>query len=103
MLHGRWAGILKPRGIAVLAVFGSMVVAWSYLGTNQLGIGLHAYGFNDKLNMYLVGFWTVHGVILLTGLMPMNWWWSFRTQANEALRRAPRTARKGTPGLAVES
>lgn len=103
LLHGRWAGILKPRGMAIIAVFGAMVVAWSYLGTNQLGIGLHAYGFNDKLNQYLVGFWGVHSVFLVMGLMPMEWWWSFRAQASEALRRAPRAARKGTPSLAVES
>src|SRR5438046_3758144 len=45
ILHARWGGLVKDRGIAVLAVAGNMVTAWSWFGTNQLRVGLHAYGF----------------------------------------------------------
>src|SRR5207237_2583826 len=49
ILHARWAGLVKARGMAVLATIGNMWVAWSWFGTNQLGIGLHAYGFDSGL------------------------------------------------------
>ena len=48
ILHARWAGIAKIRGIACLAIFGNVVTAWSWFGTNMLGVGLHSYGFMDK-------------------------------------------------------
>src|SRR5205085_5960861 len=38
ILHARWAGMVKDRGMAVLAVAGMMITAWSWFGTNQLGI-----------------------------------------------------------------
>src|SRR5262249_18741253 len=48
ILHARWGGMVKERGMAVLAIAGNMVTAWSWFGTNQLGVGLHAYGFNNQ-------------------------------------------------------
>lgn len=48
ILHARWAGIAKIRGISSLAIFGNVVTAWSWFGTNMLGVGLHTYGFMDK-------------------------------------------------------
>ncbi|MEM9411854.1 MAG: cytochrome c biogenesis protein CcsA [Planctomycetota bacterium] len=44
ILHARWGGMVKERGIAALAVFGNIIVLWSWEGVNQLGVGLHAYG-----------------------------------------------------------
>ena len=49
ILHARWGGMVKDRGIAVLAIAGNMITAWSWFGTNQLGVGLHAYGFSKAL------------------------------------------------------
>ena len=36
ILHARWGGLVKQRGMAVLAVVGNMVTGWSWFGTNQL-------------------------------------------------------------------
>src|SRR5262249_51640141 len=47
ILHARWAGIIKQRGMALLAIAGNIVTAWSWFGTNLLGVGLHAYGFKS--------------------------------------------------------
>ena len=41
ILHARWGGMVKQRGMAVLAVVGNIVTAWSWFGTNMLGVGLH--------------------------------------------------------------
>jgi ABC-type transport system involved in cytochrome c biogenesis permease subunit len=48
ILHARWGGVIKQRGVATLAVLGNIVTAWSWFGTNMLGVGLHAYGFMDS-------------------------------------------------------
>ena len=48
LLHARWSGIARVRGIAAIAIFGNVVTAWSWFGTNMLGVGLHSYGFMDK-------------------------------------------------------
>ena len=44
ILHARWAGMIRERGLAALASFGTVITIWSWEGVNQLGVGLHAYG-----------------------------------------------------------
>ena len=45
------------------------VTAWSFFGTNMLGIGLHSYGFMDKAFAWLMVFVFVQIVMLTGGLM----------------------------------
>jgi ABC-type transport system involved in cytochrome c biogenesis permease subunit len=78
ILHARWGGLVKQRGVALLAIAGNMVTGWSFFGTNQLGVGLHAYGFNNALAMGLTIFWgTQLALLLLGGLIPPRSWASF--------------------------
>jgi ABC-type transport system involved in cytochrome c biogenesis permease subunit len=77
VLHARWAGMIKQRGLAVLTVVGNMITGWSMLGTNQLGVGLHAYGFSKALAVGLAIFWATQVVILIVGLLPLRLWQSF--------------------------
>ncbi len=56
LLHARWDKMVGPRGFAMLAIAGNIVTAWSWFGTNQLGIGLHSYGFNKDVLYWLAGF-----------------------------------------------
>ncbi|MGA1618404.1 MAG: hypothetical protein ACO37F_07795, partial [Pirellulales bacterium] len=49
----RWIG---PRGFSLFALGGNIVTAWSWFGTNQLGIGLHSYGFTSGVLMLLAGY-----------------------------------------------
>lgn len=53
MLHARWDGMVGPRGFASLAIGGNIVTAWSWFGTNELGIGLHSYGFTEGVLKWL--------------------------------------------------
>ncbi len=53
MLHARWDGMVGARGFSVLAIGGNVVTAWSWFGTNELGIGLHSYGFTSGVLMWL--------------------------------------------------
>jgi ABC-type transport system involved in cytochrome c biogenesis permease subunit len=99
ILHARWAGIVKQRGVAVLAVMGNMVTAWSWFGTNQLGVGLHAYGFNNTLAQGLLVYWITMGGFVILGLLPPKMWWSLNVPPEplESLR-GPRT-RDGLPPI----
>ena len=56
VLHARWGGMIRQRGIAILAVMGNIVTAWSWFGTNELGVGLHSYGFTDGVLLRLLIF-----------------------------------------------
>jgi ABC-type transport system involved in cytochrome c biogenesis permease subunit len=85
ILHARWAGLVKDRGIAVLAVVGNMITAWSWFGTNQLGIGLHAYGFDNRLAEGCRYFWLSQLVIIGVGTIPQRYWAS-------ATKRVPTSA-----------
>ena len=56
ILHARWGGLVKQRGLMALAVFGNIVTAWSWFGVNMLGVGLHSYGFMDSALFWLIMF-----------------------------------------------
>jgi ABC-type transport system involved in cytochrome c biogenesis permease subunit len=86
ILHARWAGLVKQRGMAVLAVCGNMVTGWSWFGTNQLGVGLHAYGFNNTLATGLTIFWLTQLGFIVLGMIPL------RLFRNFAQMLMPRTA-----------
>jgi ABC-type transport system involved in cytochrome c biogenesis permease subunit len=81
ILHARWGGMVKSRGIAILAVAGNIITAWSWFGTNLLGIGLHAYGFMQGTMFALIGFAISQLVVIGLGLIPQSEWASFRTPA----------------------
>jgi ABC-type transport system involved in cytochrome c biogenesis permease subunit len=101
ILHARWGGLVKTRGMAVLTIFGNMVTMWSWFGTNQLGIGLHAYGFNNTLVLVCRYFWLGQLPLIAVGMMPLRFWRSFAAQANLASRPLPRPTVPGgkTEGL----
>ena len=68
ILHARWGGLVKDRGIAILAIVGNMITAWSWFGTNQLGVGLHAYGFSKALATGCVAVWGSHLFLISVAL-----------------------------------
>lgn len=74
VLHARWGGIARDRGLAVLAVAGNIIVTWSWFGTNLLGKGLHAYGFNDRLFWLVIGIVAGHAAIGALGCLPQRLW-----------------------------
>ena len=55
-LHARWDRWIGPRGFALFAIGGNIITAWSWFGTNQLGIGLHSYGFTSGVLLLLGAF-----------------------------------------------
>ena len=78
ILHARWGGLVKQRGLMCLAVFGNIVTSWSWFGVNMLGVGLHSYGFMESTFWWLILFVVSQlGFIALANL-PLEKWRSFR-------------------------
>jgi len=59
ILHCRWGGLVRQRGLMNLAIAGNLITGWSWFGTNLLGIGLHSYGFTERgafvLGLFMLG------------------------------------------------
>jgi hypothetical protein len=79
MLHARWGGMIRERGLAVMAVFGNVITSFSWFGVNMLGVGLHTYGFMDKALVALSVFIASQLCIMALGLIPTQAWRSNRT------------------------
>jgi ABC-type transport system involved in cytochrome c biogenesis permease subunit len=80
ILHLRWGGIVRERGLVNCAIFGNVVTAWSWFGVNMLGIGLHSYGFTEAAFKWLVLFVVSQLGFIALGLLPAKWWKSFNVQ-----------------------
>jgi ABC-type transport system involved in cytochrome c biogenesis permease subunit len=74
ILHARWGGMVRHRGLAVLGVAGNIVTSWSWFGTNMLGVGLHAYGFIDSALFWMFVFVASQLAIIGIGLTPLERW-----------------------------
>ncbi len=81
-LHARWGGICKERGLMALAIWGNIITAWSWFGTNMLPVGLHSDGRMDSAYAWLIGFVLAQLVLTATALLPWRFWRSEFGQAN---------------------
>lgn len=77
ILHARWGGLIKQRGLMGMAVFGNIVTSFSWFGVNMLGVGLHSYGFMDKAFFWLMLFDASQAALILVALTPLRFWASF--------------------------
>jgi len=84
LLHARWGRLVDDRGLAVLAIGGNIVTSWSWFGVNELGVGLHSYGFTEGVWAALCLFWVSQAGIMGAGLIPRRYWRSFRKQQTAA-------------------
>jgi ABC-type transport system involved in cytochrome c biogenesis permease subunit len=103
ILHARWGGYMKQRGLMVMAIFGNVITSFSWFGVNMLGVGLHSYGFMQKGFPWLIGFMLSQLALMAIGGMPLERWRSFRTTTGAARRKdQPTDLKLIPPGLAVE-
>jgi ABC-type transport system involved in cytochrome c biogenesis permease subunit len=84
VLHARWGKMVADRGLAVLAVGGNIVTAWSWFGVNELGIGLHSYGFTEGVLLTLGLFVLSQLAVIVLGMLPTTLWWSFQAEPSMA-------------------
>jgi ABC-type transport system involved in cytochrome c biogenesis permease subunit len=74
ILHARWGGMIRERGLMNMVIFGNIVTGWSWFGVNMLGIGLHSYGFMDAAFKWLVLFGASQVVLMILGMLPLTRW-----------------------------
>jgi ABC-type transport system involved in cytochrome c biogenesis permease subunit len=77
ILHARWGGFIRQRGLMIMALFGNIVTSFSWFGVNMLGVGLHSYGFMQKAFPWLVGFMISQLALMAVASMPLEKWRSF--------------------------
>jgi ABC-type transport system involved in cytochrome c biogenesis permease subunit len=81
ILHARWGGFIRQRGLMIMCIFGNVVTSFSWFGVNMLGVGLHSYGFMQKAFPWLCGFILSQLALMAVAAMPLERWRSFRTSA----------------------
>ncbi len=74
VLHAYWGRMVKERGLAVMAIGGNIVTAWSWFGVNELGVGLHSYGFTEGVLLILGIVVVVQLVLIAIGMLPLKAW-----------------------------
>jgi ABC-type transport system involved in cytochrome c biogenesis permease subunit len=80
ILHARWGGFIRQRGLVVMALFGNIITSFSWFGVNMLGVGLHSYGFMNKAVPWLAGFMISQLVLMALASLPLARWRSFQSQ-----------------------
>jgi len=74
ILHARWGGFARERGIMTMAIFGNVITSLSWFGVNMLGVGLHSYGFMDKAFWALSGFIAIQALLMALAMLPRQFW-----------------------------
>jgi ABC-type transport system involved in cytochrome c biogenesis permease subunit len=100
ILHARWGGMIKERGLMNMAIAGNVVTTWSWFGVNMLGIGLHSYGFTDQAFKWLLVTVGVNLLFIGLGLMPKQLWKSFNPQGTTS-GKSPADAEKPARATAM--
>ncbi|MEM0966704.1 MAG: cytochrome c biogenesis protein CcsA [Verrucomicrobiota bacterium] len=103
MLHARWGALVKTRGMMVLAVFGNIVTAWSWFGTNMLGVGLHSYGFMDAAFFWLCLFVGSQLAIMGLAAIPVEYWRSAPLLVRESTRKTRRLAKPPSTAIVAKT
>lgn len=78
ILHARWGGFIRNRGLMIMAIFGNVITSFSWFGVNMLGVGLHSYGFMNKAVPWLAGFMVSQLALMAFASIPLARWRSFR-------------------------
>jgi len=92
ILHARWGGFIRQRGLMIMAIFGNVVTSFSWFGVNMLGVGLHSYGFMQKEFPWLLGFIISQLALMAVASMPLERWRSFLDAAVSSGVKRPRIA-----------
>jgi ABC-type transport system involved in cytochrome c biogenesis permease subunit len=74
ILHARWGGYVREKGIMAMAIFGNVITSLSWFGVNMLGVGLHSYGFMDKAFWALAAFIGTQLALIGVCLLAPGFW-----------------------------
>ena len=94
ILHARWGGYARERGIMAMAIFGNVITSLSWFGVNMLGVGLHSYGFMDKAFWALSTFIASQLLLIALCLAPRRFWLAQARRGEPPAQSALEGARK---------
>jgi ABC-type transport system involved in cytochrome c biogenesis permease subunit len=100
ILHLRWGGMIRERGLATCGIIGNIVTSWSWFGVNMLGIGLHSYGFMDSAFYWLMAFVASQLALVAIGCLPLRMWKSFRNTLPPPVPESGGGTHSGAPARA---
>jgi ABC-type transport system involved in cytochrome c biogenesis permease subunit len=83
ILHARMGGHIREVGLHNCNLLLGCIVVFSWFGVNQLGVGLHAYGFTDGTWPKIYGFWLSQMLLLMYGLW-LSWSEKNGSKTNES-------------------
>jgi ABC-type transport system involved in cytochrome c biogenesis permease subunit len=68
ILHARLGGYIREIGLHCCNLILGCIVIFSWFGVNQLGVGLHAYGFTDGIWPKIYAYWLSQLILLGYGV-----------------------------------
>ena len=98
ILHGRMGGFIRDIGIAVNSVFLGMIVTFSWWGVNNLGIGLHSYGFTEGVWEALFISWII-SILIMACAIPI----SLHERFKRTGKKPTQSKEEAAPGQLEES
>ena len=84
ILHARLGGYIREIGLHCCNLILGCIVIFSWFGVNQLGVGLHAYGFTDGIWPKIYAYWLSQLILLGYGAFL-----SLRERQVKSLKPAP--------------
>jgi ABC-type transport system involved in cytochrome c biogenesis permease subunit len=87
ILHARWGGYAREKGLMAMAIFGNVITSLSWFGVNMLGVGLHSYGFMNSAFWALAAFIGTQLLLIGLCLLPRRFWISNREGEHPAAVR----------------
>ena len=84
ILHARWGGYVREKGVMAMAIFGNVITSLSWFGVNMLGLGLHSYGFMESAFVALATFIATQLVLIVICLLPRRFWEASLAAADES-------------------
>jgi hypothetical protein len=88
---------IKDMGISQGAVVLAMIVAFSWWGVNQLGVGLHSYGFTSGIMNALVVYWAFETLTIAAGA------WVWMREREAAAPEAPTETKRPKKAKAAKA
>ena len=87
ILHARLGGYVREVGLHCCNLILGCIVIFSWFAVNQLGVGLHAYGFTDGTWPKIHVYWLSQAILLGYGL-----WLSFSSRRSKTAASLPADA-----------
>ncbi len=69
ILHARMGGFIRQLGMHLSSIFLGVVVTFSWWGVNNLGVGLHSYGFTEGVWRNLFIFWIIELMFMILAVI----------------------------------